>query len=152
MYVFKLPIFNVFTKTGSIIQFCKTLGMLLEGGVLLPEALDIVCNIVDNTILKETLQEAREKIIKQGRIAEYLKQTNIFPLMATYLISTGEETGKLDVMLISVGDTYEKELGEYADTLTTLLGPIMTVLMGSIVGFLVMSIVMPMMQMSSMVK
>jgi type II secretory pathway component PulF len=103
-------------------------------------------------VLKESLKEAREKIIKQGKIAQYLKQTGIFPPMATYLISTGEETGKLDAMLISVGDTYEKDLTEYADSLTTLLGPVMTLATAGIVGFIVLGIMMPIMQMSSMVK
>ena len=146
-----MPIVQTFTKIGAIVQFSKTLGMLLEAGVNLSEALDIVCNIVDNMVLKESLKEAREKIIKQGKIAQYLKQTGIFPPMATYLISTGEETGKLDVMLISVGDTYEKDLTEYADTLTALLGPIMTVATAGIVGFIVMGIMMPIMNMSNMV-
>jgi len=148
----KMPIVKTFTKIGAIVQFSKTLGMLLEAGVNLSEALDIVCNIVDNMVLKESLKEAREKIIKQGKIAQYLKQTGIFPPMATYLISTGEETGKLDAMLISVGDTYEKDLTEYADSLTTLLGPVMTLATAGIVGFIVLGIMMPIMQMSSMVK
>ena len=148
----KMPIVKTFTKIGAIVQFSKTLGMLLEAGVNLSEALDIVCNIVDNMVLKESLKEAREKIIKQGKIAQYLKQTGIFPPMATYLISTGEETGKLDAMLIGVGDTYEKDLTEYADSLTTLLGPVMTLATAGIVGFIVLGIMMPIMQMSSMVK
>ena len=147
----KTPIVQNFTKTGAIVQFCKTLGMLLEGGVNLSEALDIVCNIVDNMVLKESLKEAREKIIKQGKIAQYLKQTGIFPSMATYLISTGEETGKLDAMLISVGDTYEKELTEYADTLTSLLSPIMTAVTALIVIFIVMGVMLPIMNMSNLV-
>ncbi len=148
----KMPIVQTFTKIGAIVQFSKTLGMLLEAGVNLSEALDIVCNIVDNMVLKESLKEAREKIIKQGKIAQYLKQTGIFPPMATYLISTGEETGKLDSMLISVGDTYEKDLTEYADTLTTLLSPAMTLATAIIVGFIVLGIMMPIIQMSSMIK
>ncbi len=147
----KMPVISTFTKIGAIVQFSKTLGMLLEGGVNLSEALDIVCNIVDNRVLKESLKEAREKIIKQGKIAQYLKQTGIFPPMATYLISTGEETGKLDMMLIGVGDTYEKELTEFADGLAALLNPMMTLVTALIVGFVIMGITMPIMKMSSMV-
>lgn len=148
----RLPIVNLFTRIGAIVQFCKTLGMLLEGGVNLSQALDIVCNIVDNRVLKKALEEAREKIVKEGKIAEYLKQTGIFPPMATYLIRTGEESGSLDVMLLNVGQTYEEELSELADTLTTLLNPIITVLMAVVVGFIVIAIASPIMKMGSLVQ
>lgn len=147
-----IPIVSLFTRMGAIIQFCSTLGMLLEGGVNLPEALDIVVSIVDNQVLKKSLKEAREKIIKQGQMAQYLKQTGIFPPMATYLINTGEQSGKLDAMLLLVGSNYEKDLEEYADNLTTLLSPVMTVVTSLVVGFIVISIMLPISNMSQMVK
>jgi len=146
----RLPIISLFTRTGAIVQFCGTLGLLLEGGVNLPEALDIVVGIVDNRILKKSLKEAREKIIKQGQMAQYLKQTGIFPSMATYLINTGEQSGKLDAMLLLVGSNYEKDLEEFADNLTVLISPIMTVITSVIVGFIVLSIMLPMSQMNQM--
>ncbi len=146
----RLPIISLFARTGAIVQFSKTLGMLLEGGVNLPEALDIVVGIVDNRVLKKSLKEAQEKIIKQGQMAQYLKQTGIFPPMATYLINTGEQSGKLDQMLLLVGDNYEKDLAELADGLATLVGPIMTVVTTIIVGFVVMAVMMPIQSMSSM--
>jgi type II secretory pathway component PulF len=148
----RLPIIKLFTRTGAIVQFCSTLGMLLEGGVNLSQALDIVCSIVDNRVLKNALEEAREKIIKEGKIAEYLKQTGIFPPMATYLIRTGEESGTLDSMLLNVGKTYEDELSELADTLTTLLNPIITIVMALVVGFIVIAIALPIMKMGSLAQ
>ena len=102
--------------------------------------------------MKHTLEDAREKIIKEGKIAEYLKQTSIFPPMATYLIRTGEESGNLDVMLLNVGKTYEDELSEVADNLTVMLSPIITVIMGLVVGFIVLAISLPMMNMGSLVQ
>ncbi len=147
----RLPIISLFARVGAIVQFCTTLGMLLESGVNLPEALDIVVSIVDNRVLKKSLQEAREKIIKQGQMAQYLKQTGIFPPMATYLINTGEQSGKLDAMLLLVGQNNEKDLAELADSLAALVSPFMTVLTGVIVGFIVMAIMMPIMNMSQMV-
>ena len=147
-----IPIVSLFTRMGAIIQFCSTLGMLLEGGVNLPEALDIVVSIVDNQVLKKSLKEAREKIIQQGQMAQYLKQTGIFPPMATYLINTGEQSGKLDAMLLLVGSNYEKDLEEYADNLTTLLSPVMTIVTSLVVGFIVISIMLPISNMSQMIK
>ena len=84
---------------GAVVQFSRTLGMLLESGVNLSEALDIVVKIIDNRILKDALSKARDNIIKQGKIAEYLRQTGIFPPIAIYLLKTGEESGQLDFML-----------------------------------------------------
>ncbi len=148
----RLPIIKYFAKTSAIVQFTQTLGILTEGGVNLSESLDIVCKIIDNQVLADALNEARDKIIKQGKIAQYLKQTGIFPPMAIYLINTGEESGKLDVMLLTVAKNYEDDLTELADGLTAAIGPIMLIAMGLIVGFIVMAIAVPMMQMGDMAE
>ena len=142
----KIPLVKTFTRLGAVVQFCQTLGMLLESGVNLSEALDIVCNIIDNKVLADALNEARDKIIKQGKIAQYLKQTRIFPPIAIYLIKTGEESGNLGLMLLTVAKNYEEDLGDLADSLAGKLGPLMLILMAVIVGFIVMSVAVPMMQ------
>jgi len=145
--VLRLPLIGYFARTRAVVQFSKTLGMLLESGVNLSEALDIVCNIVDNSVLVGKLRQAREKIIKEGKIAQYLKDTGIFPSIASYMISTGEQAGKLAEMLLVVGDDYDVELTELADSLTEKINPIMMIVMGLIVTFLVLAIFMPLMQM-----
>ncbi|MCF7900019.1 type II secretion system F family protein [Candidatus Babeliales bacterium] len=144
----RLPLVSTFAQLGAVAQFCSTLGMLIEGGVRLSDALDIVCNIVDNSVLKKALLEARDNIIKQGKIAQYLKKTKVFPPIAIYLIATGEESGNLDEMLLEVAKNYEDELSEKADNLSAALGPFVTVLLGLIVGFIVLAIALPMTQMS----
>jgi len=143
----KMPLIGYFARMNATVQFCSTLGILLESGVNLAEALDIVCNIVDNEVLASALREARDKIIKEGKISQYLKQTKIFPPMATYLIKTGEESGQLDQMLLTVAKNYEEDLRELTDTLSSLLEPFMLVFMASVVGFIVLSIAMPMVKM-----
>jgi type II secretory pathway component PulF len=140
-----IPILNRLTRTNAVVQFCYTLGILLESGVNLAEALDIVVKIIDNSILAQTLREARDKIIKQGKIAQYLKQTNVFPPIATYLIQTGEDSGQLDAMLLLVARNYEEEAGELTDKLTTMLQPVTLVLVAGVVGFIVMATILPMM-------
>jgi Type II secretory pathway, component PulF len=142
----KLPVIKYVTRTSAVVQFSYTLGMLIESGVILAEALDIVVKIVDNQILADTLMQARDKIIKQGKIAQYLKQTNLFPPIAIYLIGTGEETGQLGAMLLTVAKNYEVELNELIDTATGLISPIMLVVMAIVVGFIIMSIAGPIMQ------
>jgi type II secretory pathway component PulF len=139
----KLPVIGYFAKTGAIVQFSRTLGMLVEGGVNLAESLNIVVKIVDNKVLTDALMEARENIIKQGKIAQYLKETGLFPPVAIYLINTGEQSGQLDAMLLTVARYYEDDLKERADGLASLLGPVMLIVMFVVVGFVIASVMMP---------
>lgn len=145
----KLPVIKFFAKTTAIVQFCRTLGMLLESGVNLSEALDIVVNIIDNRVLTDELKLARDKIVKEGKLAPCLQQTGLFPPMAIYLINTGEQSGQLDAMLITVAQNYETDLTEATDTLSSAVAPVMLFIMLGVVGFIVFSILGPMMEMGS---
>ena len=144
----RLPMVKYFAKTNAVVQFSSTLGMLIESGVNLAEALDIVVNIIDNKVLAEALDAARDNIVKQGKIAQYLKQTNIFPPIAIYLIKTGEESGNLDSMLLTVARNYEEDLSELIDSMTAKLGPALLIIMALVVGAIVMAIAVPMMDFS----
>lgn len=148
----RFPLTAYFSRTKAVVQFSKTLGMLLESGVNLSEALDIVCNIVDNKVLTQKLLSARDKIIKEGKIATYLRETGIFPNIASYMISTGEQSGKLAEMLTTVGNDYDNELTELTDSLTAKISPIMTLVMGVVVGFIVLSIFLPIMSLGNLAK
>ncbi|MBA2306911.1 type II secretion system F family protein [Candidatus Dependentiae bacterium] len=148
----KLPLIGYFSRTGAIVQFCSTLGMLIAGGVNLAEALSIVVKIVDNKVLLAALEKARENIIKQGRIAQYLQETKLFPPVAIYLINTGEQSGQLDTMLLTVSSYYERDLNEKADGLTALLGPLMLVIMFVIVGFVIAGVMLPVQNLTNMAE
>ena len=151
-FILRLPMIGYFAKTKAVVQFSKTLGMLMESGVNLSEALDIVCNLVENKVLTVKLNQARDKIIKEGKIVKYLSEAGIFPKIALYMIGTGEQSGKLGPMLLTVGQDYDNELMERSDKLTESIGPMMTVVMGVIVGFIVMAIFLPIMSMGDMIK
>jgi len=144
----KLPLIKYFARTNAIVQFSRTLGMLLESGVNLSQALDIVVNIIDNKVLSEQLMQARDKIVKQGKIAQFLKETDIFPSIAIYLINTGEQSGELDTMLLTVAGNYENELSELTSSLTSKIEPIMMLVMALVVGFIVVSIALPLTKLS----
>lgn len=148
--ILKLPLIKFFARTNAIVQFCNTLGMLMESGVTLSNALDIVCDIIDNTILVQTLKDARDKIIKQGKITPFLKETNLFPPMAIYLINTGEQSGKLDEMLLTVARNYEVELTDLTDKLTDNIPTIMTFVMAGVVGFIMWAVMGPILGMYEM--
>ncbi len=147
-FILKVPIAGYFARMGAVVQFSSTLGMLLEAGVNLAEALTIVTTIIKNKILVDKLQQARDSIIKQGKISEYLKETGMFPAVAIYLIKTGEESGTLPDMLLQVGSYYDVEVTEYADGLVEKITPVTTMVMGLIVGFVVMAIAGPLLNMN----
>jgi len=142
----RLPLIKNMAQMDAVVQFSYTLGLLLEGGVDIAQALDIVVSVIDNQVLASALRVARENIVKEGKIAEYLQKTGMFPLIAIYLIKTGEETGQLDTMLLTVADNYEKDYVEMIDTITGLISPIMLIVMATVVGFIVMAVMLPMLQ------
>ena len=139
----KIPIISHYTKTKAVVQFSKTLGILLESSAPLPESLSIVCNIISNRVLIEALNTARENIIKEGKIARYLAETKIFPPIAIYMIQTGEESGDLAHMLTIVGTDYEAELDLMVDTAISFINPSMMILLGLILAWLLMAIMLP---------
>jgi len=148
----KIPVVSYFTRMGAVVQFSRTLGMLMEGGVNLSEALDIVVRITDNQVLARALSQARDKIVQQGKIAQFLQQTGLFPSIAIYLIRTGEESGQLPNMLLTVAKNYEEDLQEMADNLSKAIEPIMLIVMALIVGFIVMSVALPIVRMSTVIS
>jgi type II secretory pathway component PulF len=148
-FFLKLPMISYFSKTKAVVQFSQTLGMLLEAGVNLSESLTIVSKIVENTVLVEKLEEAKDKIIKEGKISKYLRQTGIFPNIASYMISTGEESGQLAQMLLTVGSDYDENLRDITDSLVSKIGPITTIVTGAIIGFIVISVFLPIVEMGN---
>lgn len=150
--ILRLPLIGYFARMNAVVQFSRTLGILFESGVNLPESLDIVVNIVDNKVLAGALSQARDNIIKQGKISQYLKQTNMFPPIAIYLIKTGEESGRLDAMLLTVAQNYEKELAEESEKLIASLDPILLIVMAVLVGFIIIAMMLPIVQMGEVIN
>jgi type II secretory pathway component PulF len=146
----RLPLISNFSRIKAVVQFSNTLGMLMEAGVNLAEALNIVSNIVENTVIVTQLHEARDNIIQKGKIARFLQQTGIFPPIATYMIQTGEESGNLSEMLLQVGSQYEDELQVTTDKLTAAINPAMKLLVAGVVVLIALALFLPMMQMMDM--
>ena len=145
----RMPLIGHFLRTNTIVSFSRTLGMLLSSGVSLSESLDIVCNIVNNSVLAEALRGAREQIIKQGRVTEYLRQTGLFPSMAIYLLDTGEQSGNLDEMLLQVASQYESELDRLTSSLLSIINPVFLILVAVLVGFSVFAIMSPILSLAT---
>lgn len=147
-FFLKIPKVSEFSKNNAVMQFSETLGMLLDAGANLPQALDIVNKIIENAVLEDALTKARLEIIKEGKIAKHLEKTNMFLPVSIYMIKTGEKSGNLAKMLKKVGSDAEIELVDSLDNLIAMINPVMMIFVGVLVLFIVLSIFLPIVQMS----
>jgi len=145
----KLPILGRIIRITAISQFTRTLSTLHGAGVPLLQALDIVTNVVDNTVIKDALKMAKIDVSEGKSLASTLKKTAQFPPIVIHMVTVGEKTGELEVMLKHVSDAYDIEVETRIQTLTSLLEPAMIIIMGGTVAFIVISILMPIMQMTN---
>lgn len=127
-------------------RFARTFGMLVKGGMNIIESLSIAANAVDNKFIKKSVDECVTLISTGARIGDTLESKKIFPLMLTQMIKVGEDTGSLDNILKKTAEYYEIEADFAIQKLTSLIEPIMIVFLAFIVGFVVISIAMPMFQ------
>lgn len=146
----KIPLVSYFNRTTAVIQFSQTLGLLLESGVNIAEALNIVVQIVDNQVLVNMLKSAKENILKEGRVSDYLKKTELFSSVDIHLINTGEHSGTLDSMLVQVGKYNQDDLRQYSSQLTAILNPMATTLLAVVVGIILVGVMGPIMNMTNM--
>ncbi|MDD2421387.1 MAG: type II secretion system F family protein [Heliobacteriaceae bacterium] len=140
----KLPVFGDIVTKVAVSRFSRTLGTLLHSGVAILPALDVVVKTVGNQVIAAGLGQAQENI-RQGRgMAGPLEQAGVFPAMVVQMVAIGEETGALDVLLIKIADYYDLEVNIVVSRLSTVLEPLMMVLLGGLVGFLVIAMFLPM--------
>ncbi len=135
----------------AVARFSRTLGSLLENGVSLLPALEIVKNIAGNILISDIIEESAKEVGKGQGLSVSLARGNIFPQLAVQMIQVGEQSGDLEAMLIKVADIFENEVESSVMSLTSLLEPIMILVMGVVVGFIVLSICLPIFEMNQLV-
>src|SRR5438132_6242331 len=133
----------------AIARFAKTLSTLLKSGVPLRTSMDIGRNIVHNSVLSRVIEDARDAIREGESIAAPLKRSGQFPPLVHHMIAIGEKSGQLEEMLHNVARSYDSQVEVRVAALTSLLEPIMIVVMGAGVAFIVFSILMPIMQLNT---
>lgn len=142
----KVPVFGKLHHKICLARFSRTLGTLLTSGVPILQAMETVAGTVGNHILADALLEARARIREGDRIGEPLERSGQFPPMVVHMVSVGEESGSLDFMLQKIADFYEGEVESTLASLTAALEPILIVCLGFIVGFIVISMFLPLIQ------
>ncbi|MDA0712573.1 MAG: type II secretion system inner membrane protein GspF [bacterium] len=148
----KIPVVGRLIEMISVARFSRTLSTLLASGVPLLASLQIVRNVLSNQVLENAIDDVREAVKEGEDIGTPLKRSGCFPPMVTHMIAIGEKSGQLENMLNRVATSYEQQVQVRVGMLTGLLEPVMILLMGGGVGFIVFAILTPIMQMSQLVK
>ena len=148
-FLLKAPVLGSIVRRVAVTRFCQTLSTLLDSGVPILTAIGIVERVVQNDVLAKAVREAAENISEGDSIAAPLRQSGEFPPLVTHMIAIGERTGELESMLGKVADSYESQLESTLEGLTSLLEPLLILVMGGVVGFIAMAIMLPMLNMSN---
>ena len=145
----RIPMLGNLIKKAAISRFAMTFATLLESGLPVLEAMGVVRKVVDNELLGETLDMVRTKIAEGADIATPLKQSKVFPPVVGYMIGVGEESGRLEELLKKTAESYDEEVEVASQKFTALLEPLMIVTLAIIVAFIVLSILLPILEMSN---
>lgn len=140
----KMPLFGDLIEKTATARFCRTFGSLSRSGVPILTALEIVRDTAGNQVIANAVDDARRDVQTGGMISIALQKHQVFPTMAIQMISIGEETGELDAMLMKVADFYEDEVEQSVKALTSIMEPIMIIILGGMVGSILISMYLPM--------
>ena len=143
MFKLRVPIFGPLIRKAVIARTCRTLGLLLQSGIPLMEALDISKRVAGNRMIERALVFTALGVRDGGTLAQMMQETGAFPSMVTQLVGTGEESGSLAAMLGKAANYYEAQVDAAVDTLSTLIEPIMIVVMGGIAGGVIFALYLP---------
>lgn len=147
-----VPVLGSLFRKAAISRFARTLGMLLASGVPILQSLDIVKEVIGNKVLSGTVENVRLAVEKGEGISEPLRVSKEFPPDTIQMISVGEESGSLDEMLVKISDFYDRSVNYTVKKLTTLLEPLLLLLMGCMVGFIMASMLLPIFDMVKILK
>ncbi len=150
--VLKLPLFGPMIRKVAVARFTRTLGTMISSGVPILDALDIVAKTAGNRTIEKAILYVRAKISEGKNIAGPLAETKVFPPMVVQMIGVGEATGAMDQMLSKIADFYDDEVDVAVGALTSMIEPLMMVVLGGIVGFFMIAMYLPIFSMASNVK
>ena len=139
----RLPLLGELLRKQAVARFTHTLSTLLRSGVPVIASLEITGAVVGNRVIADATDTIRKRIVEGSDISTPLKQTGVFPPVVSYMVAVGEQSGELEQMLERIGASYDEEIEISTERLTSVLEPIMIVLLAVVVGFIVISIILP---------
>ncbi len=150
--ILRLPLIGDVARMVSISRLTSTLATMLTSGVQLLDAMDVSKRVMNNRVLEETVEAARQNIREGETIADPLKRSGEFPALVTHMIAVGEKSGEMEEMLRRVSQIYDGEVERVIARLTSLMEPVMILVMGAVVLFIVVAILLPIFEMGQMVR
>jgi type IV pilus assembly protein PilC len=140
----RAPLLGPITIQSNASRFSRTMAILFRAGLPLAEVMDLVLQTTQNRIVRESLEEVREELLRGEGLSKPLAKSKLFPPMLVQMVEVGEETGTLDANLETMGEFYAREVDERINTLTSMIQPALTLAIGALVAFIALSIIMPM--------
>lgn len=150
--VLKLPVVAEIVTMINVSRFCSTLATLLQSGVPILVSMKIVSNLISNVHMKKAIEDSRTSVSEGASLTGPLIRSELFPPMVTHMIKLGERSGELEPMLQIVAENYEDQVNTKLSGLTSILEPIMMVMMGAVVAFIIFSVVVPLIDMNNVTR
>jgi type II secretory pathway component PulF len=152
LFKLHLPIFGRLILKAELSRFSRTLELLIKNGIPILKAIDIAIPVLENELIKRQLRQSYKELEQGGSFGRSLKNSKIFPLFMSNLISVGEESGKLDEALAEIAGSYEYDTDEAMRVMSSLIEPLMILGMGLIVGFIVVAMLLPVFEINVMAR
>jgi type IV pilus assembly protein PilC len=147
----KLPIIGSILHKATIARYARTLSTMFAAGVPLVEAMESVAGAAGNIVYSDAILEIRDQVATGQQLNQAMRQAKLFPNMVVQMVAIGEESGAMDSMLAKVADFYEEEVDNMVDSLTSLLEPLIMVVLGVLVGGMVIAMYLPIFKLGSVV-
>src|SRR4051812_19649049 len=151
-FVIRTPIFGPLVRKVAVARFTRTLGTMISSGVPILDALEVVAKTAGNAVVEKAIRYTREKIAEGRTIVQPLSETKVFPPMVVQMIGVGEATGAMDQMLNKIADFYDDEVDAAVAALTSLIEPVMMVVLGGVVGGFLMAMYLPIFSIAGAIK
>jgi type IV pilus assembly protein PilC len=148
----RLPIFGVLLNKVAVAKFTRTLGTLVSSGVPILDGLEITAKTSGNKVIEYAIMDVRKGVVGGKTLAEPITKAKVFPPMVTHMIAVGESTGALDAMLSKIADFYDDEVDAAVSNLTAMMEPLLMVFLGGAVGFIVISMYLPIFRLITLIK
>ncbi len=145
----RLPLLRTLIIQTALARFCRTMGTLQQGGLTMIDSLQIARGVMRNVVLEEEVRQAEIKIIEGSSLSAEFTKSSLIPLLVSRMLSVGEESGTTLVMMNKIADMYEEEIEKTLDRLMALAQPAILIVMGTIIGFVLLAIMLPLTDVSS---
>lgn len=150
--VLKVPGIKAIVVKVAVARFSRTFSALIGAGVAVLEALDVTAHAVGNVVFEKALIDAAERVKNGSTLSSVIEKNSLFPAIVSQMLSVGEETGQTDIVLVKVADFYEEEVDVAIEGLSSIIEPVMIVFMGTMVGLIAASVMLPIANLSSNIK